>query len=346
MDGAEPGPGITDAVHQGPVADRGVQAADGGSRERVRLYASPAGQPRFRRATDVLILAPALIGLALLIVAYPPSALELSLEAFLASFPGWLDPLWGFLFDLLWLWAIALLLLAALSRRLAVVLEALGAALLAIAVAFTAARLAAGDWPSLGAVIPGDSVAPAFPAVPMAEAVAVILTIAPHLVRPLQTTGRWLIVLGVGGAFVTGPASPFGTLAGFLAAVVAAVGVRLLLRHVGRPARPLLHRLGAARARRGRRRAHRRGAAGRRGPGPAGSRPERPPASGQGLRTRRVRHPPAREALAPRLVPGRRPAAQAEPEPGGGARGVRDAARPQRRRPDARGGDRRRHRRR
>ncbi|HKD33496.1 MAG TPA: hypothetical protein VKB73_08510 [Gaiellaceae bacterium] len=54
-----------------------------------------------------MLLVPALLGLALAIVAYPPSSLERSLEVFLATLPGWLDPVWGFLSDLLWLWGLA-----------------------------------------------------------------------------------------------------------------------------------------------------------------------------------------------------------------------------------------------
>jgi hypothetical protein len=58
----------------------------------MKFFAAPPGQPRARRGTDVVLLVPTLLGLALAIVAYPPSSLERSLEVFLANLPGWLDP--------------------------------------------------------------------------------------------------------------------------------------------------------------------------------------------------------------------------------------------------------------
>ena len=57
---------------------------------RLRFFAAPRGQPRARRGTDVVVLVSAL-GLGLAIAAYPPSALERSLEAFLATLPNWVD---------------------------------------------------------------------------------------------------------------------------------------------------------------------------------------------------------------------------------------------------------------
>ena len=60
------------------------------SRESVlsfRVFSSPPGQARFRRATDVLALVPATIGVALLVVAYPPSVFERSLVRFFAAVP-------------------------------------------------------------------------------------------------------------------------------------------------------------------------------------------------------------------------------------------------------------------
>lgn len=59
----------------------------------ARVFASSRGQPAFGRATDVFLLVPSLIGLALLIAVYPPSRFERSLIRFLATFPQWLDPL-------------------------------------------------------------------------------------------------------------------------------------------------------------------------------------------------------------------------------------------------------------
>jgi uncharacterized membrane protein YbhN (UPF0104 family) len=208
------------------------------------VYASPAGEPRARRATDVLLLGSSLLGLAALVVAYPPSRWERSLVAFLDSFPGWLDPVWGFLFGLVSLWAVLLVLAAAVRRRFALALEALGAVVLAVAIAIVSARLAGGHWPDLGKAIAGRSDSRVFPALRVTQAAAAIATVGPYLVRPLQTAGRWILALGFLGALFAAGAAPSGDLAGILIALVAAAGVRLAFgTSLGRPS---LAHVGAA----------------------------------------------------------------------------------------------------
>jgi uncharacterized membrane protein YbhN (UPF0104 family) len=195
----------------------------------VRIYSSPRGRPRFRRAADIVLVVAAVVGLGLLVAAYPPSDFERSFSAFLASFPGWLDPVWAFLDDVLWLWAIVLVVAALLARRPAVALEGIGSVFIAAALAFVAARLATGGWPDLGAAVTGASDAPTFPDLRVAEAAAVIVTVAPHLVARLRKFGNWILVLGAAGALIAGDASPSGTLAALLAAFVAAAAMRLAL---------------------------------------------------------------------------------------------------------------------
>jgi uncharacterized membrane protein YbhN (UPF0104 family) len=205
-------------------------------RRAVRFYSSPPGQPRARRATDVLLLVPALVALAILIVAYPPSRFERAFADFLDSVPGWLDPVWSFAADLLWLWAVLLVVVAALSRRYVVALQALGSAALALGVGVVSARLALGDWPHLLNAIQGEEDAPAFPAVRLALAAAAVVAAGPHLVRPLQTTCRWILLLGFVGALLTDGAVPSGNIAGILVALVAAAAVRLAFgTSAGRP---------------------------------------------------------------------------------------------------------------
>src|SRR4051812_30821653 len=68
---------------------------------RLRIFVGSSKQPRFRRASDVLLLVPALVLLVVLVAAYPPSGFERALAAFLDAVPGWLDPLWDLLYDLL-----------------------------------------------------------------------------------------------------------------------------------------------------------------------------------------------------------------------------------------------------
>jgi hypothetical protein len=82
----------------------------------------------------------------------------------------------------------------------------------------------------------GGSSAPASPAVRVALAAPVVVAVGPHLVRPLQTTGRWILVVGFVGALLTSGAAPSGNIAGILVAIVAAAGVRLAFgTSAGRP---------------------------------------------------------------------------------------------------------------
>jgi uncharacterized membrane protein YbhN (UPF0104 family) len=220
----------------GSVIDRGVGASTAVLRRGLKVFAAPPGQPRARRATDVVLLVPALLGLALAIAAYPPSSFERSLERFLASVPSWLDPLWGFLSDGLWLWAVLLVAVALLSRRLVVVGEALAAVVLAGLLGIVAARVTVGEWPDLWAAIVGTSSAPRFPDVRVAETTAVIVAVSPHLVRPLRRFGRWVVILGTVGAAIVGGGTPIGTVAAVLIGVAAAAAVNLVLgTSAGRP---------------------------------------------------------------------------------------------------------------
>jgi len=225
-------------MHAGPpterAADRGVREPAASLRLGIRFFAAPAAQPRARRGTDVVLLVPALVGLALAIAAYPPSALEQSLESFLAVLPGWLDPVWGFLSDLLWLWALLLVVVALVRVRLVIVGQAAAALVLAALLALWSARLATGSWPDISNDVFGTAHAVRFPAGRAAEATAVIVTVSPHLARPVRKVGRWLLVLGLVGTAID--VSPLGTFAAAMIAIVAAAAVRLATgTSVGRP---------------------------------------------------------------------------------------------------------------
>jgi len=207
----------------------------------VRVFSAPIGQPRFRRATDVLLLVLAAFGLALLIVAYPPSILERQLDAFFAAIPGWLAPAWRFSYDLLGLWAIVLVLASAFGRRYALLRDSLAVFVLALIVALGSARIALGHWPALWNAITSGAHGPRFPAVLVAEATAVVLTVNPQLVRPLQRVGQWIVAAGVLGVLASGGVTPGGTFAGFLVAVAAAAATRLAFgTSAGRPEVPLV----------------------------------------------------------------------------------------------------------
>jgi glycosyltransferase 2 family protein len=186
-----------------------------------------------------LLVVGALAGLILLVVAYPPSEFERSFQNFLDNTPGWLDPVWGFAYDLLWLWAMLLVLAALAARRRFIALQAVGALVLGTVLGYVSARWAVGDWPSFGSAIEGASDSPAFPAMRVAETGAVILVVGPHLVSSLRLAGRWILFFGIVGGTLIDPATPGGNLAGFLIAVTAAAAVRLALgTSAGRPGLP------------------------------------------------------------------------------------------------------------
>ncbi len=220
----------------GPAHNRGVTAPAELIARGLKVFASPPGQPRARRATDLVLLVLTLTGLVVAIVAYPPSGFEVALQRFFQSIPDWLAPVWGFLSDLTWLFAIVLLVVALVRVRLVVVVQAVGALLFAAAIGVCAVRLAVGSWPEISDAVIGTAAAPRFPNVRLAEAAAVILAISPHLVRPWRKVARWVLVLGVIGAAIVGGGTPLGTVAALLIGVVAAAGSRLAVgTSAGRP---------------------------------------------------------------------------------------------------------------
>jgi hypothetical protein len=129
-----------------------------------------------------------------------------------------------------------LIVAAIVRRRHVVVGQAVTALALAALVAVCTTRLGVGTWPDLAGATIGSAGAPRFPTVWVAEAMAVVLTISPHLVRPLQVLGRRLLALAVVGAAIVAGGTPSGTLAAVLIAVVVAAGIRLAWgTSIGRP---------------------------------------------------------------------------------------------------------------
>ncbi len=174
-----------------------------------------------------MLLALALLGLVTTVIAYPPSGFELALQRFIVSIPHWLDPVWGFLSDLTWLFALLLLVISVLRRRVAVVAQALGSLVLAALLGLLVVRLALGSWPDVSDALLGTANAPSFPNVRFGEATAVVVAVSPHLAHPWRRLGRWVVALGVVGTMIASGATPLGTVAALLIGVGAAAGARL-----------------------------------------------------------------------------------------------------------------------
>jgi uncharacterized membrane protein YbhN (UPF0104 family) len=175
----------------------------------------------------VFLLVPSLLGLALLIAVYPPSAFERSLIRLLANLPDWLDPLWQIVYDALGLLALALAVLALAGRRPAVLAQAALSVAAAVAITVVSSRLAVGRWPDLDDLARLRVDEATFPVLRVALAATIVLAVVPHLVRPLQSVARWILLLGLAGGVLVEAAAPSGTLAALLVALVAATAIRL-----------------------------------------------------------------------------------------------------------------------
>ena len=194
-----------------------------------RIFSTPRGRRRYRRATDVMLLVPAVLLLGAIVLAYPPERFERALAAFLDSFPAWLEPVWTAFYGTLIVWAVGLLVAALVTRRLIVVGAAVAAGLLALAFAALAARLALGSWPAAEDVLRLRTGEGSFSVLALGAVAAIGLVVHPYLIRPMQRLGRWVLVLGFVGALLTEEAPASATLAAFAVAVAAATAVRLVL---------------------------------------------------------------------------------------------------------------------
>jgi len=210
-----------------------------------RFYASPSDEPRARRASDVLPAVGALVGLMLLgWINQPPASFERALIGLLAAFPEFLDGVWQFLYDVLLLWALALMLLALARRRGPLVRDQVLAAMVALAVGVAAGWIVETSWPGAWPVLTADEPPAFFPALRLAIGTACVVTASPHLSRPVRQVSRWIVALGAASAALLGVATPTGAVAGLLVAVFAAAGVHLVFGSSG--GRPGLGEVGAA----------------------------------------------------------------------------------------------------
>jgi uncharacterized membrane protein YbhN (UPF0104 family) len=193
-----------------------------------RYYAAPRGQPRVRRATDLLGLVASLIALAGVVAAQPPSSLERSFLRFLLAFPSWLTPIWAIMIGALVAWAVFVVVFPLFSHRPRITLEALLAVALSMGLGLLAARLATGNWPGAHETS-GLSTDLRFPGVRLAMAAAAIFVANAHLTKPLGATGRRMLALGAVGLMLDGKTSVGGTAAALLIGLAAGAAVRLAL---------------------------------------------------------------------------------------------------------------------
>ena len=206
----------------------------------ARAFSSAADEKRARRPTDVLMLVLSLLGLLGLSWFAPgPTTVDTSVTDMLASLPGVVGDVWRSAFAALTLWAVFLIVLAALrpGRRRLLGDFAL-AVVLSMAMAF-AGSTAAGT--TLATAIEGllaPEGPPVYVGLRVAVVTAVIVTASPHLAHWMRLIGRGILAIGALAGVALGVALPIGTTAGFLVGLAAAGITHLILGSPGgRPTR-------------------------------------------------------------------------------------------------------------
>lgn len=157
-----------------------------------------------------------------------PTRLEQDVVRLADGLPHGARSLFAFAYNLLTLWAIALLAAAAvLVRRWRLVRDLVIAALLAWLTGAAIARLThhADLWASLQLTLALTDV-PRAPAVRLGVVVAMVVVAGPHLTRPVRRVGQWLVALLALGALYLGHAGPTD----LLLAIALGWGVAALVR--------------------------------------------------------------------------------------------------------------------
>ena len=206
-------------------------AARFGWRDLVRVWSSAPGSQRMRRPTDVLLLITSVLLLAALALIAPgPTNVDTALASVLDALPSVVDLLWGLSYTVLTIWALVLLVLPlAFRQRRRLSLDLLLAATVAVVGAIIAGGAAGtANGVTLDALI-GVPDSPVYVATRVAVATAIIVTVSPHLSRPLRYWGRVVVLLGAVAAVSIGAAWPIGALAGILIGIGAGALTHLLL---------------------------------------------------------------------------------------------------------------------
>jgi len=227
-------------VKQGAESERHRERSVG-----VRLFSSASEAERVRRPTDyaLLVIGAILLGLSAL-ATNPAQDTEAAASSFIASLPHVFDSIWAIAADLVVVWALVLVLIAVIAQgRRALVRDQLTAGVLAALAALVAHRLVEDTWPSVRELLGnGDPVT--YPAGRLGIAVAMVVTAAPHLSRPLRYAGRWMIALGTIGTVLSQEAAVSGALAALVLGSMVAAAVHLIYGSPG--GRPSLTEVTAA----------------------------------------------------------------------------------------------------
>jgi uncharacterized membrane protein YbhN (UPF0104 family) len=181
----------------------------------------------------LLAVSVAVVG-CMVLFAPGPGSLDTPVQELLAALPGLLGWFWEICYDLLFVWAIALIVLAIAARgRLRLLAEQALSAGVAFGAGVLVGSIAGTEWSeSVRSLVSADPPA-VFPAVRLAVATAVIAASSPHLSRPLRFLGRWVVVAGALASATLGIALPVGVVAGLALGFGVAALVHLALGSPG-----------------------------------------------------------------------------------------------------------------
>ncbi|HEX9259533.1 MAG TPA: lysylphosphatidylglycerol synthase transmembrane domain-containing protein [Acidimicrobiales bacterium] len=204
-------------------------------RRAFQLYASPAGEVRARRPTDVILLILSVASLTLLVIIERPGSgpLTSALIDVVRALPDELNLLWELLYFVMSVWAAALVVVAAVRRRWTLVRD-MGLTVVAIVLIVpTVARLATGEWLGLFEGLAGADGSLNYPPLRYALVVALVVTTSPHLTRSARLTGRGLLLLGGVATLALENADATGFAAGYFVGLGAAAAIHLLFGSPG-----------------------------------------------------------------------------------------------------------------
>ena len=195
----------------------------------LQLYASTQDERRARRPTDVALAIVSAATLAICVAfAEVATAFEAELTELIGSLPGLFEPLWRIAFWAPLVYAIALLLIAALRGRRALARDILGAVVLAVLITALVAALVMDDGRGVVELLLDVNGPPVFPPGALVAATAAISTSSPHLSSPFRHFGRWLIGCQLLAAVPIQAAVPSGAVAAFAIGTLAAAVIHLV----------------------------------------------------------------------------------------------------------------------
>ncbi|WP_199721564.1 hypothetical protein, partial [Cellulomonas rhizosphaerae] len=197
----------------------------------VRVWSSAADAPRQRRQTDILLLAASVVALGVLSLAAPgPTGADHALATLLA----WLEPvlgwLWGVVYAVLTLWAVGVVLLAALSRgRRRLLVDQVLAAAVAYGAALAVGAVAGTDPSATAHAFVASGPPVIYIATRVAVITAIVVAASPHLARPWRYASRFVLGLGALAAVGLQATNLLGAAAAIAVGVAAAAAVHLVL---------------------------------------------------------------------------------------------------------------------